>query len=114
MVWKKGQSGNPKGPSTRLDAKRGGEQAMKHVAKAFKALAQVLNDPNASPSARVTAAVAILDRAYGRPAQVLDLPEMGPAIVAIERIIIAPKALDLALPVTPLLPQPIEHDSDAA
>ena len=43
------------------------ELARKHTAKAIEALAAILDDENAPPSARVAAAGALLDRAAGKP-----------------------------------------------
>ena len=81
---------------------------MRHARAAFKALAEVIKDKNAPPSARVTAASAILDRAYGKPAQVMETPDGKPAIVAIERIIITPTpdepGITIDQPVTLLSP----------
>lgn len=37
------------------------------------ALVAVMSDPKAPPAARVSAAVAILDRGHGRPGQAVDL-----------------------------------------
>lgn len=43
------------------------QAAQTHAEAALAALAAVFNDPKASPSARVSAAVAILNWGYGRP-----------------------------------------------
>ena len=47
--------------------------AKQYTAVALEALVSVLNKAEASDSARVAAATAILDRAYGKPAQSLEL-----------------------------------------
>lgn len=43
--------------------------ARDHATEAFNVLMNVARDPKAPPAARVTAATAILDRGFGRPAQ---------------------------------------------
>ena len=40
---------------------------------AIETLASIMRDKNAPPAARVSAANAILDRGYGKPAQSVDL-----------------------------------------
>ena len=66
-MWKKGQSGNPSGrPKAVLDLR---DLARTHTAVAVKTLLSVMRDRSAAPAARVSAATAILDRGYGRPAQ---------------------------------------------
>jgi hypothetical protein len=63
--WKKGESGNPGGrPRGHGDIR---EKARAYGEDAIKVLADVMNDPEAAPSARQAAAVALLDRGYGRP-----------------------------------------------
>jgi hypothetical protein len=63
-----GQSGNPGGRKKGEEDIR--ELARQHTAEALAALVWVATK-SASDSARVTAAVALLDRGYGRPAQPL-------------------------------------------
>jgi hypothetical protein len=43
--------------------------ARTHTEIAVKVLADVMNEPNATPSARVAAALALLDRGWGKPTQ---------------------------------------------
>ena len=79
--------GNPKiaeaGATTRFGpANRGGgrkpvPEDVKEVARALtveaiETLGEVMRDKNAPPAARVSAATAILDRAYGKPAQTVN------------------------------------------
>lgn len=67
MAFQKGQSGNPGGrPKESNDAKK---YARKHGKEAIKKLAYWMNQGDGRVS--VTAAQAILDRAYGKPAQAI-------------------------------------------
>jgi hypothetical protein len=68
--FQKGQSGNPGGrPKEIAEVK---ELARQHVPAAIEALASITNNPKASDAARVSAACALLDRAYGKPQQHID------------------------------------------
>ena len=68
--WQKGQSGNPGGrPKVIGDLQ---EQARQWAPEALEALRAVATSKDAPPSARVSAAVALLDRGYGKPAQSID------------------------------------------
>jgi len=68
--WQKGQSGNPGGrPKVIGDLQ---EQARQWAPEALEALREVATSKDAPPSARVSAAVALLDRGYGKPAQSID------------------------------------------
>jgi Family of unknown function (DUF5681) len=70
MPFKKGQSGNPGGrPKILADVR---ELARAHTASAMNALVQIVEDANAPPAARVTAANSLLDRAYGKPEAKID------------------------------------------
>ena len=65
--FQKGQSGNPGGrPKVVAEVK---ELARKHTGKAIETLVSIMANPKAAPAARVSAANALLDRGYGRPAQ---------------------------------------------
>jgi hypothetical protein len=78
--FKPGESGNPGGrpkkPQT-IEAKR----IIADVKAAARALTQdaidtlaaVMKDPKAPPAARISAAVALLDRGHGRPTQAVDV-----------------------------------------
>ena len=53
--------------------------ARAHTAAAIRVLASIMNQAKASPAARVSAAVALLDRGWGKPSQTLGLdPKTGP------------------------------------
>src|SRR6476659_4643436 len=68
------------------------EMARALTPKAIEALGEIMRDKNAPPAARVSAATAILDRAYGKPAQtvnahvvrtILDVSDAEPAAIAL-------------------------------
>ena len=65
--FRAGESGNPGGRPAGHGEIR--EIARKHTNPAIETLAAIMNDASASPSARVGAATALLDRAWGRPEQ---------------------------------------------
>jgi len=68
--WRKGQSGNPGGrPKVIGDLQ---EQARQWAPEALEALREIAASRDAPPSARVSAAVALLDRGYGKLAQSID------------------------------------------
>ena len=65
--WKKGQSGNPGGRSK--DIRNATQFARDNTHVAMKALLEVVKNHRCSASARVAAAGMLLDRAWGKPAQ---------------------------------------------
>ena len=68
--WQKGQSGNPGGrPKVIGDLQ---EQARQWAPEALEALREIAASRDAPASARVSAASALLDRGYGKPAQSID------------------------------------------
>jgi hypothetical protein len=70
MVWKPGQSGNAKGRPPMLTAIA--PMARKHSEKAIRTLVEIA-EKGTPDSARVSAAVALLDRGFGRPAQSIEM-----------------------------------------
>lgn len=74
MAFKKGQSGNPNGrPKVLLaDGRSLSDIAKQHTEAAIATLVAVMEEGE-SDAARVSAANAILDRAWGRPKQELDV-----------------------------------------
>ena len=69
MPFQPGQSGNPSGrPKENARVK---ELARQHTEQAIATLAMVMNDESAKPGERVSAASALLDRGYGKPAQTI-------------------------------------------
>jgi hypothetical protein len=69
--FKKGQSGNPGGRPKVVAEVR--ELARLHAPEAIAALVEIMTEGK-SEAARVSAAVALLDRGYGKPAQTIDAP----------------------------------------
>lgn len=75
--FKPGQSGNPGGkpklaPTVRQALADAKALAQPLAAEAIGTLSQVMTNPKTPPAARVSAAIAILDRGYGKPPQAID------------------------------------------
>lgn len=68
--FKPGQSGNPGG---RAKDALVSALARELTAEAINSLAEIMRSKKAASAARVSAAVALLDRGYGRPAQQLNV-----------------------------------------
>jgi hypothetical protein len=65
-----GQSGNPTGRPKIVGELK--ELAAQHTPQAIQTLADIMNDKEAPPAARVAASTALLDRVYGRPSQNIE------------------------------------------
>ena len=85
--------------------------ARQHTQSAIDVLASVMNQPKAPPAARVAAAQALLDRGWGKPAQVVTGDESGLPISVIHRVIV-----QLPVPVvvegTDFIENATPHDED--
>lgn len=69
--FKKGRSGNPGGrPKTDHSIR---DLARQHCPKAIATLAEIMCGKRVTAVARVKAAIAILDRGYGRPPQAMEI-----------------------------------------
>jgi len=76
--FKPGQSGNPGG--RRKTAATIIDLARAHSPDAIKTLAEICNNPEAAPAPRVAAAIALLDRGWGRPMQPTDFTSNGESV----------------------------------
>jgi hypothetical protein len=69
--FKKGQSGNPGGrPKVLAEVQ---ELARAHTEECIEGLLEIARNPRAPAQARVAARVAVLDRAWGKPGQSIDM-----------------------------------------
>ncbi|MGA7805559.1 hypothetical protein [Bradyrhizobium sp.] len=69
-------------------------RARRHTAAALKALAAIMKNEEAPAAARISAAQALLDRAWGKPTQPMSGDEDGDPInvlTRIERVIVPAK-----------------------
>jgi hypothetical protein len=79
--WKPGQSGNPSGkPRYSPDGTDLRALARGHTVECIEMLLTIMRNPRSLPSARVAAAIHILDRGWGKPAVTVsanvDLPNV--------------------------------------
>ncbi len=82
--------------------------ARSHTESAIKVLASIMNQPKASHAARVSAAVALLDRGWGKPTvMVAGDPDSGP--VQVEDVTEPIDKMDLARRIAFIL-----HEADKA
>ena len=80
MPFQPGQSGNPGGRPKALKAVE--EAARLHTEEAIATLAAICNNKDAPEAARVAAANALLDRAWGKPRQVSE-PRDGKELITL-------------------------------
>jgi hypothetical protein len=70
MPFEKGQSGNPGGrPRALIEVQTA---AREHTATAVATLARIAGDESAPHAAQIAAAIALLDRGWGRPMQAVE------------------------------------------
>lgn len=68
--FEKGKSGNPGGrPKVIADLR---DLAREHTVDALNALTDIMQNPQSTDAARVSAACAVLDRGYGKPSQQVE------------------------------------------
>lgn len=80
MPWAKGQSGNPKGRKAEADPVK--KFARERSVEAIKRLAELVKSEDGNVA--IKASNAILDRAYGKPAQAVTGEDGGPLRLVIE------------------------------
>jgi Family of unknown function (DUF5681) len=76
MPFVKGQSGNPGGRPKELSDVV--QLARGYTGPAVQTLAKIMGQSKASATARVTAAIALLDRGWGKPSQAITGEGGGP------------------------------------
>ena len=88
MPFEKGKSGNP-GGRPKADV-RVRELAQAQTESAIAGLVRVLEGAESPAAARVSAAVALLDRGWGKPVQTIAGDDENPLVARIERVIVDP------------------------
>jgi hypothetical protein len=77
--WEKGKSANPGGrPKTVREVR---ELANQYTVKAILTIAELMEDRDVPHKVRLAAAALLLDRAHGRPTQMISGDPDGPALV---------------------------------
>lgn len=92
MPFVKGKSGNPSGRPKEIGHVR--DLARAHTEDAIKTLVEIRADPTQPAPARVAAATALLDRAWGKPSQAVDMTSKGERVGYV--IPVPPEAEDAA------------------
>lgn len=90
MPFKPGQSGNPGGRTKEIREVE--KSARQHTNTAIQTLADICANPKAPAPARVSAAVALLNRAWGMPTQPVSGDDASAPIQLIQRVVVDPKA----------------------
>ena len=88
-----------------------------HTQKCIDVLTHIMEQPKAPPAVRVAAALGLLDRGWGKPAQVVTGDESGLPISVIHRVIVQLPEVDLdaleAVNTTPIATPADVEDADA-
>lgn len=88
-TFKPGQSGNPSGRPKEIGHVR--DLARAHTEDAIRTLVEIKRDPSQPAPARVAAAQALLDRAWGKPSQMIGGdPDAKPLQILVHTGIIRP------------------------
>lgn len=89
MPFAKGQSGNPGGrPKDQYGVR---ELAREYGLEAIRILRAIMRDKKAPQTARIAAGVALLDRGFGKPTQIVGGDEEMPVIHEIRQVIVYPE-----------------------
>lgn len=74
-TWEKGRSGNPGGRSPRLtpDGRSLTELCRANTVDAVNTLKELMLNAGVEPKDRITAAIALLDRGWGKPTEKVDM-----------------------------------------
>lgn len=103
----KGQSGNPGGrPKAAHDLQ---ELARERTLQALDTLTSIMQNDEAPPAARVGAACALLDRAYGKPVQMAEITGKDGGPIETKEL----SASDLAREVAFVLTQAVKQQETA-
>lgn len=78
------QPGNPGGPGAPSGTVHVRELAKQHTEAAVQALLNVMNDLDAPAKDRIAAALGLLDRAWGKPANTVEVQGEGAKVLALD------------------------------